>query len=140
MDKAAVERSAACRRDETIDCMHPGLEARRNDRYIQVMTTLAEKGAADKIARLVVERRLAACAQVAGPVSSTYWWRGEVETASEWLCLMKTERALYEQLESAIKDAHRYETPEIIAIPIEAGSEAYLAWLSREMRAAGNGT
>jgi periplasmic divalent cation tolerance protein len=108
-------------------------------RYIQVMTTLAEKGAADKIARLVVERRLAACAQVAGPVSSTYWWRGEVETASEWLCVMKTERAHYEQLEAAIKDAHPYETPEIVAVPIEAGSEAYLAWVSREVGTPRNG-
>jgi len=105
-------------------------------RYVQVMTTVGEKADADSIARLVVERRLAACAQVIGPLSSTYWWRGEVETASEWLCLMKTERALYEELEAAIRGAHPYETPEVVAIPIEAGSEAYLAWVSREVKPA----
>ena len=107
--------------------------------YIQVMTTLGEKGDADELARRVVEQRLAACAQVIGPVSSTYWWRGQLETASEWLCLMKTERALYENLEAAIKDVHPYETPEIVAIPVEAGSEAYLAWLSGEVRSPESG-
>ncbi len=102
--------------------------------YIQVMTTLGEREDADRIARLVVERRLAACAQVIGPVSSTYWWRGELESATEWLCLIKTERRLYDDIEAAIRSAHPYETPEIIAVPVEAGSDAYLAWLSGEVR------
>ena len=109
-------------------------------KYIEVMTTVGEKDDADRLARLVVERRLAACAQVIGPISSTYWWRGEVESATEWLCVMKTERALYEELEAAIRSAHSYETPEIVAIPVEAGSVDYLSWVSGEVRRAGSGS
>ncbi|TAK67402.1 MAG: divalent-cation tolerance protein CutA [Dehalococcoidia bacterium] len=103
-------------------------------KYIQVMTAVGEREDADRLARSIVERRLAACAQVIGPISSTYWWRGELESATEWLCLMKTERARYEELEAAIRDAHSYETPEIVAMPVEAGSRDYLAWLSGEVR------
>ncbi len=96
------------------------------------MTALGEKKDAEALARLVVEQRLAACAQVIGPVSSTYRWRGELETATEWLCLMKTERVLYDELEVAIKNAHSYETPEIVAVPIEGGLPDYLNWIAAE--------
>lgn len=102
--------------------------------YIQVLTSVGAKEDAEGLARLVVEQRLAACAQVIGPISSTFWWRGELETTTEWLCLLKTERALYDDLETVIRSAHPYETPEILAVPVETGSQAYLAWLSGEVR------
>ena len=108
--------------------------------YIQVTTSAGSEEEADAIARRAIERRLAACAQVVGPVSATYWWRDAIETASEWLCVMKTERALYDDLEAAIRAAHSYETPEIIAMPVEAGSAEYLAWLSGELRPAETGS
>ena len=107
--------------------------------YVQVLTSLGGKDDADRLARLVVEQRLAACAQVIGPISSTYWWHGELETSTEWLCLIKTERVLYDELEAAMRSAHPYETPEILAVSVEAGSEAYLAWLSGEVRSARGG-
>ena len=108
--------------------------------YIQVLTSVGAREDGEKLARTVVEQRLAACVQVIGPVASTYWWHGEVESATEWLCLMKTERALYEELEAAIRAAHSYETPEIVAIPVEGGSEDYLAWLSGEVRSPRSGS
>ena len=100
--------------------------------YIQVSTTAGSKEDAQKIARGVVEKRLAACAQIMGPITSTYRWQGRTEEEEEWLCLMKSRSALYDQLDSAIKAVHPYEEPEIIALPIVSGSQGYLDWLKRE--------
>ena len=100
--------------------------------YIQVSTTAGSKEDARKIARAVVEKRLAACAQVIGPITSFYWWQGKMEEEGEWLCLMKSQSTLYHQLDTAIKDIHPYEEPEIIAVPIVSGSPGYLDWLKRE--------
>lgn len=102
--------------------------------YYQVATTTETEDDAKKIAATVVEKRLAACAQIVGPISSTYWWKDKIETAGEWLCLMKTRRDRYEALEQAIREIHPYEEPEIIATPIVAGSQGYLGWLNREVR------
>jgi periplasmic divalent cation tolerance protein len=97
--------------------------------YLQVMTTVATREVADQIAASLVQQRLAACVQVIGPISSTYRWQGAVETSQEWLCLVKSRKDLYGPLEEAIRRLHPYEVPEILAIPVKAGSAAYLAWL-----------
>ncbi|MBN2537914.1 divalent-cation tolerance protein CutA [candidate division WOR-3 bacterium] len=97
---------------------------------LQVFTTLPDEAGAARLARALVERRLAACAQVVGPVTSTYRWQGAVEQAQEWLCLMKTDRGHWPELEKAITELHPYDTPEIIALPITAASERYRAWLA----------
>ena len=102
--------------------------------YIQVFTTTDKKEDADKIAKEVVEKRLAACAQVIGPITSTYWWKENIERAEEWLCLMKSRNDLYEELEKAISEVHPYEVPEILAAPIVAGIQGYLEWLDEELR------
>lgn len=102
--------------------------------YLQVATTTESKEDADRIAKLLVEARLAACVQQVGPIESTYWWKDRIETAKEWLCLIKTRDSLYDELERAIRAIHPYETPEIIAIPIVNGSDDYLEWLSREVK------
>jgi len=99
---------------------------------IQVTTTTATKEEAQKIARYLVEQRVAACVQIAGPIISTYRWQGKVETATEWLCLIKTQESLYSELEKEIIGLHSYETPEIIAVPIIKGSRDYLSWLQNE--------
>jgi len=96
---------------------------------ITVMTTLDSRAAADKLARELVERGLAGCVQIAGPITSTYRWQGAIETAEEWLCLVKTRRSQYEPLEAAIRELHPYEVPEILAVPVVAGFAAYLEWL-----------
>ena len=97
--------------------------------YLQVMTTVATREDADKIAASLIDQRLAACVQILGPIRSTYHWQGAVETSQEWLCLAKSRRDLYRPLEEAIRRLHPYEVPEILAIPILAGSATYLAWL-----------
>lgn len=101
---------------------------------IQVVTTTDKKEDAESIARNLVESRLAACVQVIGPVTSTYRWKGRVETAEEWQCWAKTEAGFYEDVEKAIRAIHPYELPEIVALPVLRGSPEYLDWLRRELR------
>ena len=102
--------------------------------HIQVHTTTGKREDADRIAALLVEDRFAACVQVTGPITSTYRWQGKIETAEEWLCVAKTRQALYGRVEASIKEAHPYETPEIIATPIVAGSDDYLSWIEGQTR------
>ena len=97
--------------------------------HVQVLTTTASEEEAGRIAELLVERRLAACVQVVGPITSRYRWQGEIEEEREWQCLAKTTRAAYEAVEAAIREVHSYDEPEIIATPIVAGSPGYLAWI-----------
>ena len=102
--------------------------------YIQVLTTTERREDAERIAQALVEERLAACAQVTGPITSIYRWQGKIETAQEWQCWAKSRRDLYEQIEQTIRRLHPYELPEILAMPIAAGSGDYLAWLDAETR------
>jgi periplasmic divalent cation tolerance protein len=102
--------------------------------YIQVTTTTGTESDAQAIARTVVEKRLAACAQVIGPITSTYWWQGQVETTQEWLCTVKSKAALYKKLERAIQATYPYEEPEIIAAPIVKGSKGYLTWMDENTK------
>ena len=101
--------------------------------YIQVYTTTENKDDAGMIAETVVKIRLAACAQVVGPITSTYWWEGAIEEAEEWFCIMKSRKDLYDKLEEAILDVHSYDVPEIVAVPIVSGSQSYLRWLNKEV-------
>jgi periplasmic divalent cation tolerance protein len=102
--------------------------------YIQVLVSIDSEERAHGLQRLILEHRAAACVQVLGPISSAYWWHGQIEEAQEWLCLAKTRRSEYHRLESLVKESHPYETPGIVAIPILAGSEEYLAWIDAETR------
>lgn len=102
--------------------------------HIQVLTAAASREEAERIARMLVEGRLAACVQVVGPIASTYRWQGAIETSQEWLCLAKSHGELYEQIEKAIRGIHSYQVPEILAVPIAAGSSDYLGWLDQEVK------
>jgi len=104
------------------------------EKYVQAVTTTAGRAVARRIARALVDRRLAACVQIVGPIESTYRWQGKVEVAREWLCLIKTTRARYPQVAAAVEVLHPYDTPEIIALPIAAGSRRYLDWLASSVR------
>lgn len=103
--------------------------------YIQVTTTTDRREDAERIARSLVEVRLAGCVQILGPVTSIYRWKGRIETAGEWLCLIKSREDHYGAIERAIRSLHPYETPEIIVSPISAGSREYLDWLGGETTA-----
>lgn len=100
--------------------------------YIQVVTTTERQADAQQIALALVEKRLAACVQVIGPITSTYRWQGQIETAQEWQCWAKSRRELYDEIEQAIRRLHHYEVPEILAIPVLVGSASYLEWVNKE--------
>ncbi len=100
--------------------------------FLQVFVTFDDAAQAEALAQSLVGARLAGCVQVIGPIRSFYRWQGQVERAEEWLCLIKTRADLYPALEEAIRARHPYEVPEILAVPVSAGLEAYLAWLRAE--------
>lgn len=100
--------------------------------YRQVTTAIDSFEQAQQLGRAVVEARLAAGAQVLGPMSSTYWWKGAVQVTEEWLIVFKTSADRYAELESFVRAAHPYETPEIISVPVDAGSRAFLGWIDAQ--------
>lgn len=100
--------------------------------YIQIVTTTPNREMAVAIARELVAKRLAACAQVAGPVTSTYRWQGAIETADEWVCVGKCRQEHYDSVEKLVRQLHSYDVPEVVAVPIVAGSKSYLEWLHGE--------
>lgn len=98
-------------------------------RALQVQTTTETEADARRLGGTLVRERLAACAQIVGPIHSTYWWKGELTEAREWLCLLKTTAEAYPALEARLRELHPYEEPEIVAVPLEAGSAGYLEWV-----------
>ena len=99
---------------------------------LQVTTTAGSPEEARAIAGVLLDGRLAACVQVLGPVESRYRWEGRLETATEWLLVVKTAAARYDEVEAAIRAAHSYDVPEILAVPVVGGSQAYLRWVVEE--------
>jgi periplasmic divalent cation tolerance protein len=105
------------------------LSAGDNPRFIAVFVTAATADDAAGIARKLVEERLAACGNVAGPIRSIYRWRGEIHDEPEALLVLKTREELFERLRARVAELHPYEVPEIIALPLEAGHAPYLEWI-----------
>jgi periplasmic divalent cation tolerance protein len=100
--------------------------------FIQVTTAIDSEEGAQKIAQTLVSQHLAACVHVAGPITSTYWWQGKMEVEKEWTCTAKTRKELYDDVEKTIREAHSYDEPEIVALPIVNGSRSYLDWIAAE--------
>jgi periplasmic divalent cation tolerance protein len=103
-------------------------------KYIQILTTVNKKEYAEKIAKILIEKRLSGCVQIIGPIKSNYWWEGKIETAKEWLCFIKSKENLYKEIEKSIKEVHPYKIPEIIAIPVFNGYKKYFKWLEVEIK------
>ena len=101
---------------------------------ILVLTSLPDVEAARRIARELVEARLAACVQIGAPVESLYHWRGGIETATEVPLAIKTRRDAFEPLAKAIRERHPYELPEIVAVDLTDGLPEYLHWIDAETR------
>lgn len=101
--------------------------------YGIVLVTAGSKTEAEAIAKGLVEAKLAACVGLT-PIHSVYTWKGEVCSEDEWQLIIKTDLSRFEALKSKICQLHSYEVPEIIALPIVAGSPAYLQWISEQVR------
>jgi periplasmic divalent cation tolerance protein len=99
---------------------------------IVVFCTCGSPEEAETLARMLVERRLAACVNIVPSLRSIYRWQGKIEDAAEWLLLIKTSRARFEELSETLRAAHSYQVPEILALPAIAGSPDYLAWIEKE--------
>ena len=100
---------------------------------ILVLMTAANREEASRIAEMLVSERLAACVQLLPEIQSVYHWQGEVARDSEVLLLAKTTLARFDELDRAVREIHSYQTPEIVALPVTAISEPYLAWLQEEV-------
>ena len=100
---------------------------------LQVVTTTAGRPDAELLAQAILEKRLAACVQISGPIESRYWWNGRMETAAEWLVTIKTRRDLYRTLEALVLELHPYDQPEIMATAIDEISAGYFKWLNEQV-------
>ena len=98
-----------------------------------VLSTAGSEEEARKIAQALVERRLAACVNIVGPIQSVYRWKGAVESAPEHLLIIKTTAAAFPRVRDAIRELHSYELPECVMLQIEAGSEDYLKWMGESV-------
>ncbi|KAB2891277.1 MAG: divalent-cation tolerance protein CutA [Desulfobulbaceae bacterium] len=101
---------------------------------IVITTTLEKIQDAESLARLLLEQRLVACAHVTAQSKSLYWWQGAICEALEYELRMKSSLELFPEIEARIKAEHPYQTPEIVATPIVAGSQDYLHWMEAELR------
>jgi periplasmic divalent cation tolerance protein len=99
-----------------------------------ILSTAGSREEADRLAAALVERRLAACVNVVGPIASLYRWQGKVERAEEFLLLIKTTAERFPDISAAIRELHSYEVPECVEIPVTAGSDAYLQWIGDSVK------
>lgn len=105
-----------------------------NEKFIQLQITFPNAEEAETVAAFLVDEKWAACAQIVGKISSVYRWRGAVESATETLLLAKTRAALFERVAAEIKRRHSYETPQIVAVPLDFIASDYADWLDAEIR------
>jgi periplasmic divalent cation tolerance protein len=103
--------------------------------YIVVFCTCGSEGEAESIATELVKQHLAACVNISAPVRSVYHWQGKIESAPEWMLIIKTTQDAFPALSAVIQDLHSYEVPEIICVPVTAGSPAYLKWMDGAIHA-----
>ncbi|MBB5960962.1 divalent-cation tolerance protein CutA [Planomonospora venezuelensis] len=99
---------------------------------LEVRVTAGSREEADRICAAVVAERMSADAQKIWPITSTYWWDGEIRQAEEWLLLLKTTAERFGELSLLVRDLHSYEVPQIVAVPLAAGTDDYLGWIRRE--------
>ncbi len=104
---------------------------------IVVLSTCASEEEGERLGRMLVEARLAGCVTVMPKGRSYYHWKGAVESAEEWLLIIKSSRALFEEIRAALEKAHSYEVPEVLAIPIVEGAENYMLWLNSCLKTVG---
>lgn len=102
--------------------------------FIMVYVTVANKPEAEKIANELLKEHLIACANIIGPVSSHFHWSGKLDSAEEYLMIMKSRADLFAELEKRVKALHSYEVPEVVAVSIVEGSKAYFDWMTSTLK------
>jgi periplasmic divalent cation tolerance protein len=105
-----------------------------NDSLIIVSTTVESKADAERIASILIERRLVACAQISSPLTSMYRWQGKIVTTEEFLLTLKTRKSLYETVAQVLHQEHPYQLPEVIGQEVERVDERYSGWVAEETR------
>jgi periplasmic divalent cation tolerance protein len=113
--------------------MAQDLDQKNLPQYGIVFVTASSQPEAEAIAQALLQCRLAACVSLT-PIRSLYTWKGDVQDEAEWQLMIKTELQNFPQIEAKVRELHSYEVPEVIALPIVAGSEAYLSWISEQVR------
>ena len=101
--------------------------------YIVIFITTATAEEAQQISQVLLNQRKAACVNIVPGVSSLFWWRDKLDSAQESLLIVKTKAALLPEIISLVKEVHRYEIPEIIALPIVGGNQDYLEWIGKSV-------
>ena len=104
---------------------------------VLVFVTTSTKAEAKKIAQALLEKRLIACANIYGPVESSFWWQGKIDEAKEFLVFIKSDQQLVAKLAEVVEQMHSYEVPEVLAIPIVGGFQPYLKWLRETLVVSG---
>ena len=104
----------------------------KND-FLIVLVTTNNKKQAKNIAEILLRHKLVACVNVVSPIESMYWWQGKIESSKECLMVIKTTKFNFAKLEKKIKEVHSYENPEIIALKLDKGSQAYLNWITQSV-------
>jgi periplasmic divalent cation tolerance protein len=102
--------------------------------YIIILVTAKDKAEAEKVSQSLLKERLIACANIINPVTSFFHWSGKIDRAEECLIVMKSRADLFAQVVERVKGLHSYEVPEILALPIVDGSEAYLGWMGEVLK------
>ncbi len=102
--------------------------------FVIIMVTCDSREEARKIANRLLAKRLVACANILSGVESKFWWERKIDSAVETLLIMKTKKSNFKKIENEVKKLHSYEVPEIIAIPVVAGSRDYLNWIEESVR------
>lgn len=101
--------------------------------FIQIFITVNSMEKAREIAETLIEKRLAGCIQIGGPITSIYRWQGRIMEDQEWLLIAKSDSAHFIELSNEVKRIHPYEVPEILALPVVEGNSSYLNWLKGEL-------
>ncbi|NPA94186.1 MAG: divalent-cation tolerance protein CutA [Thermodesulfobacteria bacterium] len=101
-------------------------------KIVMVITTCGNREDAEKLARTLVEKRIAACAQVSGPITSFYWWEGNLEKDQEFQVKFKIPASLYSKAQETIRENHPYELPQIVAVEIDKALPDYESWIMAE--------
>ena len=105
-----------------------------HEKLVAASSTTPDRRSAELIAKDLVERGLAACVQIVGPIRSVYRWKGKLEDEEEFLLLLKTKAALLPEIEKRLEVIHPYEVPELLAVPVTGGGNAYLDWIRENLR------